>query len=737
MMEINPAYFLSFLFLAMSLLLQACSVTPKAYYISPEGTADAPGTIEKPFASLQAAQTAIRQLKAADNFPSGGVQVFLRQGVYALSQSFTLTAADAGTETSPVKWTAFPNEEAILTGGIRLRDFQPLGNAEARQRIDAALHDKILEIDLSPFNIGDYGDLDPRRGNRMELYVNGAFMQLARYPNEDWLEIASVPQFGKQEYVKERTRIRYGVPVGRHFGRFAYDTDRPNRWADDDNLWMHGYWVWDWSDEFQRIARIDKRQKEIYPAEPYHGYGYHQHQRFYFLNVLEELDQPGEWYLDRKSNMLYFWPPAPLAGSEVWLSLLDQPLIHLDQTAHIQLEGLRFQYSRAEGVQISGGSNNLVGGGTFSNLGKLALVIEGGKGHTVTGCDMYQLAMGGISMKGGERTTLTAAQHTASNNHIHHFAQRVKTYQPAITTGGVGNRIAHNLIHDAPHMAIGFGGNDHLIEYNEVYQVLTETSDAGAVYNGRDWTERGTTIRYNYFHDLGLSVSGEGFHGVMGVYLDDCLPGTLIKGNVFERIDRGIMLGGGQYNIVENNVFIDCDLAIHVDARANGWARKYAVKGGGWNMREKLAAVDYQQPPWSERYPELVNILDHPYPPIGTEIKNNISQGKRWLDMLQGTDFDTIRVISNLVAEPQLVQWQTRENPDGKIYTRDDASFASMLQSAGNVLADPGGRLAAVNEGKLELPPGDLLKQISFEPIPFDKIGLYEDAYRTHAAPNH
>jgi len=29
---------------------------------------------------------------------------------------------------------------------------------------------------------------------------------------------------------------------------------------------------------------------------------------------------------------------------------------------------------------------------------------------------------------------------------------------------GVGNRASHNLIHDAPHAAILFGGNDHRIE---------------------------------------------------------------------------------------------------------------------------------------------------------------------------------------------------------------------------------------------------------------------------------
>ena len=51
-------------------------------------------------------------------------------------------------------------------------------------------------------------------------------------------------------------------------------------------------------------------------------------------------------------------------------------------------------------------------------------------------------------------------------------------------------------------MAIVFGGNEHLIEFNEIHDVCHESNDAGAIYGGRDWTMRGTVIRYNYFHDI-------------------------------------------------------------------------------------------------------------------------------------------------------------------------------------------------------------------------------------------
>ncbi len=104
---------------------------------------------------------------------------------------------------------------------------------------------------------------------------------------------------------------------------------------------------------------------------------------------------------------------------------------------------------------------------------------------------------------------LTPAGHYAENNHIHHYARWNRMYSPAISISGVGNRAAHNLIHDAPHQAIDFGGNDHVIEFNEIHDVCYESNDAGAIYSGRNWTMRGTVIRYNFMHHLsGLKEKG-------------------------------------------------------------------------------------------------------------------------------------------------------------------------------------------------------------------------------------
>ena len=97
----------------------------------------------------------------------------------------------------------------------------------------------------------------------------------------------------------------------------------------------------------------------------------------------------------------------------------------------------------------------------------------------VADCDIYQTGLGGISLVGGDRKTLTPGGLVAENNHIHHYSRWKPVYRAGISLNGVGNRASHNLIHDAPHMAIGFGGNEQVIEFNEIHNVVQRLQRCG------------------------------------------------------------------------------------------------------------------------------------------------------------------------------------------------------------------------------------------------------------------
>jgi hypothetical protein len=610
-----------------------------ALFVSPRGNdswsgrlaePDAAGS-DGPLATLQGARDAVRRLRYDGSLPAGPLTVYVRGGRYPIARSVSFLPLDSGKPGAEIVFDVYPGETAVLSGGLAVDGFTPLREPDALARIPAAARSHVLQADLRALGLADLGSVTPATGNRMELYFRGSLMTLARYPNEGWLKVASVPQTGPRMLNPGLDRDTSPVPRGRHYGRFTYPGDRPRSWKAGQEIWVHGYWTWDWADQYLRVERIDIKTREVWPLPPHHVYGYAAGQPFAFLNVLEELDSPGEWYIDAGRGLLYFWPPDEPAPGDVVLPVLRDPLLTVDGAHDIELRNLTLEAGRGGAIGIARSSRVRVEGCLVRNVGQTAITVDGGEGCVVAGCEIRDVGAGGISLSGGDRRTLTASGHAASGNHIHDFAQRLRTYQPAVRIAGVGQTVEHNLIHDAPHMAVAISGNDHLLEHNEVHHIAQETGDVGAFYMGRDWTERGTAIRANYFHDL----LGPGLYGVMAVYLDDAASGTTVAGNLFVRAGRGVLVGGGRDNTVEHNVFVDCEPAVSLDARGLNWARPYAVPGGEWRMQDKLDAVGYRSEVWASRYPALARIMDSadPAAPEGNVIRGNVSSGGRWLDL--------------------------------------------------------------------------------------------------------
>ncbi|MCS7310053.1 MAG: right-handed parallel beta-helix repeat-containing protein [Armatimonadetes bacterium] len=655
-------------------------------YVSPKGNDQWSGTLpspnrartDGPFATLERARDAIRELKKEGKLPPDGVTVWLRGGDYFRQQPFALNAEDSGSPEAPIIYSAYRGEPVRLLGGKRISGWKEVSDPAAWQRIPREARGKVVCVDLKEQGITDFGQmrrrgfgLSPTVPAGLELFYQGKPMPLARYPNEGWLKIAS-------------------APAGPQGGRFTCNDPRVKRWSEAKDVWVHGYWTWDWADSYEKVVSIDPDKGEIATAEPHGVYGYTPGKRFRVLNLLEELDAPGEWYLDRERGILYFYPPDEGDGEAI-VSLTETPLVTMQEVSHVRLERITFETTRGVAVQIRGGRQVAIAGCTFRNIGTVGVIIEGGGEHRVLSSDFTDLGDGGVQVSGGDRHTLTPCGHEVVNCLFTRFSRWSRTYRPAVLVEGVGVRVAHNLMYDAPHNAILLGGNDHLIEFNEIHHVCTETGDAGAFYMGRDLTQRGTVIRYNYFHDLGKSLQADTFVDVMAVYLDDCTCGITIFGNLFVRAGRAAMIGGGRDNSVENNIFVECDPAVHVDARGLGWA-SFWFDGRDSTLMDRLKAVPYQQPPWSERYPELVNILqDDPAVPKGNRIVRNICVGGRWIDLYDNLNEQIVTIRDNMVNE-----------------------------EVGLEMTPRGVRL---RKGSPALRRG-------FQPIPFEKIGLYRDAYR-------
>lgn len=716
-----------------------------AFFVSNEGHDNNEGTKKKPLLTLNAAIQKVTSI-LNDNKNISKIEILIRGGKYFITNPIIFDSTFYSKIKTPITIKPYNNEKVILTGSKIISNFKKVEDINILKRIQPKVQNDLYYIDLKSQGITDFGEITMRKSPGMELFFNNERMILSRYPNEGWLKIAEVPQFGDSLLNEglEREK-RFGIPVGRHYGKIKYDVDRPSTWSKDNDIYIHGYWTWDWSDSYQKIKTINFENKEITIAEPHHHYGYTKNQRYYFLNILEEIDQPKEWYLDRKNGLLYFLPPSNPNKGIAEVSLLNDPFFVLNSTNNISIENIIFEKTRGNCIIINGGENNLIAGCTFRLIGDVVIVINGGVKNGVISSDIYDICLGAILINSGDRKTLTSSGTFVKNCHIYDFSKWLFTGYYAAIIDGVGNRLSNNLIHTSPFEAIYIKGNEHILEYNEIYDVCNQAGDAGATHTGRDYTWRGNIYRYNFFHHL----KGPGLHGVTAIYLDDFTSGYKIYGNICYKAGRGVLLGGGRDNLIENNIFVECYPSVLIDARGLGWASNY-FDGRYPYLFTKLDEMNYSEPPYVTNYPELKNIKeDDPAIPKNNKILNNISYGGRWMEIYDYFAFDFKKEISmknNLIADNELCK-RLKQKPDGW-----DPYYLNLDNSDGYIIFKNGDKemteffkddkIINDNPGFYNIQTLDFrLKKdspafsLGFKPINIEKIGLYIDKYRKKLPP--
>jgi hypothetical protein len=318
------------------------------------------------------------------------------------------------------------------------------------------------------------------------------------------------------------------------------------------------------------------------------------------------------------------------------------------------------------------------------------VTIRDGKRHGVQSCDIHDMGAGGVIVRAGDRKTLEPAEHFMVNNHIHNFSQVIRVYAPAvhIHNESVGVRVAHNLIHDTPHVALQYGGNNHLIEFNEIYNFSQVGNDMGAIYSWLDWTSRGTTIRHNYIHD---SQRGK------GIYWDDGDSGDTAYGNILANLESGIFIGGGHDNKAINNLLLNCtQTALYLDGR--GVERNFSLSNQA--LMKPMNAVDIRNPPWSTQYPALARMVEPDFRrelPLGTVFEKNLAVNCKKL-----YNFPPEKAA---LWEVQLKQNQLAEDKEQRL--------AKSLAA-----------------GKLDM--AFIRKHLpGFDDLAFSKVGLQKDDYRS------
>lgn len=682
----------------MCVSLPAMAEIPKELniYVSPSGTDGGDGSLEKPYATLEQARDKLQTVTKSEY---DKINVVLRGGTYILEKGFVLSSQDSGKENVPIVYTEYPGEEAIITGATKLDPdkFILVTDESILSKIPEEAHGKVYQVDLKEFGLVNLPKPNQTHYSQTpntlnDLIWEGTTCTLARWPNGN--------EYAKTGSIVYPSLIRWGsngsteifkdIPDDPGFV-FKSDAPRLSTWINAKDAMLEGYWKYNWAIDRLRIKAV---AGNMVFTDRSASFGAAAGQDYFIFNLLEEMDAPGEWYIDHDNDILYVYPPTDMEKTEdILITKLEEPMLQMSNVKNVRIEKLTFEGGMSHFGNISNCENVEIAGCVIKDFSGHGLDIAGGKNCGIRSCDVHGLGAYAVSLRGGSRETLEPCGHYSVNNHIYNYANVMKTYQAATGVSGVGCYVAYNEFHDAPHYAIGFTGNDHIFEYNNIHDVLQEAADAGAVYTLRDLVGNGSIVRYNYIHDL-YGADGKG--DTTAIYFDDGSSGCTAYSNILNRIGYGFLCGGGRNvtllnNIIMNAVSTQKRGAIHFDRRTadTGWTGMKPV------LLANLATVPYQNSYWQAKYPEVYNVAeDDPGEPKYDNIQNNV------------------------------------------IYNHNEPNIYKEVKDYGtvkdNIVFDE--PLGFVHEGSEQLTlraDSPIFERLpDFKEIPFEKIGLYADEYR-------
>lgn len=529
------------------------------FYVAKGGDDRNSGTIDFPFATLNGAKLAVRRMKNELGKAFSGATVYLREGSYKTEEPFTLTAEDSGEEGAEIVYSAYPGEKVRLTNASVLEPskWKKVTDAEMLSRIPENARDKVLVYDLAGDNIspgfyrqpglqicsGAYGRNYPIGA---VLVANGKTEPRAAYPNGGYSKIPDTQTESKNE-------LYYSDNVG-------------DRWKTAENAWIKGILKNGYYTDYVRVKGFDFEKKIIYLGANT-AYGQGADRDWSIFNLIEELDMASEWYVDEKTSMLYYYPRGDIKDEEILFSSTVSPIIRLSEAKYIKISSLELVATCGSAVEISDGYSNTVENCEIGNTGYRGVNIA----HTVNkpnvgkngvvGCHIFNTAISGVTVSGGDRKNLAPSEDYVENCHLENFAYEMHSETGGLETlNTVGVTFKNNVIHNDDSCALWMGGNDDYFAYNEIYNIGRETDDYGVVYgSAAGGIHQGVTMTHNYIHDCEYSGLYAGGYGQLSGFYSDALRnnGAKVDNNVWVNMCNPIFFADNQNMTARGNLIID------------------------------------------------------------------------------------------------------------------------------------------------------------------------------------
>jgi hypothetical protein len=560
-------------------------------HVRPTGDDYADASPDRPLRTLHAARNFARAIlaqgpdSAAHPRLAPAVDILLGDGVYELTETLVLDERDSGRPGAPVRWTAAPGAGPVIAGGRRLRP------------VWRSVDGNVYATDVTPGPAFD------------QLFADGRRQVLARYPN---------------------------VVAGARLDGFAADAIDPARvrtWSDPTTAQVRALHVHEWGGTSFTVGGVLDNGELDLRCVGDNQRGSEPHPLYRMVeNVLEELDAPGEWFYDRVTRVLSYWPATDVdIRTAVFDTAAVDELIRIDgatidRPAHdIELSGLAFTRTgrtlftgtfepislsdwsivRTGAVRLRNTERVRIEASTFTDVGGNAVVVDGyardaviddnefrGSGASDVVVLGRESAARQASTWGAEQRTLTdetpgprsedyPRDITVSHNLMTNMGRFEKQSAGVQISRAARVTVTHNTIHDGPRAAINIGDGTwggHRIVANDIWDMVLETGDHGPVNTwGRDrfWplddvtdAQRKAWSRLDHVEPTVIEGNRIRHHSAWAVDLDDGSSHYVIRHNLF--LDAGTKFREGFDRSAIGNVYFNGGAHFHASYADTG-----------------------------------------------------------------------------------------------------------------------------------------------------------------------
>ncbi|MBR3762586.1 MAG: right-handed parallel beta-helix repeat-containing protein [Lachnospiraceae bacterium] len=521
-------------------------------HVSPQGNDDNNGSMASPFKTIT---KALSYVEALENLDVKGIVIYLHEGIYVASDSIVLNEKHSGTNGIPVIISAYGDDEVVVTGGTDIAgtSFTKVTDETVLNRLQESIRDQIMVVDLKELGISEFGSIVSGRygGPNYSVEMNGEKLTLARYPDATNLPLGEVLDVGP--VTSGSGNFNNGYNSDSTGTEFVMQDLRPTMWENDGNIWLYGNLAVEWAKRHSRVAEIRTATSSIkLEGGVVEGAVSAKSHTYYYYNVLEELNVPGEFYLDHATGKLYIYPIGDMSTATVSFTANASDLFSISGASNIVLNGITIENSGGTGINISSGSQNiLVQNCVIRKVHTGAKVY--GKNSGIIYSEIYEISERPVQV-GWPCSThkYDEPEHNFVQNCYIYSTGMVGISNTPIYVEGVQNVVSHNLIQGTYAVSIYlYAAAECIVEYNEIVGGPDGTYDYGSIYASPAGGQTGNHIRYNYIHDTARFSKQGNPHSI---YLDEGARGNFVYGNVMTNVQNGVYLHFGSDNVVVDNV---------------------------------------------------------------------------------------------------------------------------------------------------------------------------------------